>query len=629
MRPCRILAAALLALACVSPVLATPLRLYVDVAGSATNVPRSSSEPARDVAVDAAHFPLNVQVKPTSMSAGELDAIIADAAAYLHVSTASVSLRWAKRVTGPTGSTVSPPTTRPPPTTTTTTLPCEKVGDNCGEKDGSTGNYDPCCDGNPCGPDTTNNHRRCHEWATGPGDRVEGESCGWLLEGSFLGNGATRVAPGSLVKPACIAGLRCDHGRCVKDTTQPTATSSTRPAPTTVTTTVPTSTTSTTSTTLQTGRHTPAALATGLSLTTRLSTQDQCRWMLTKDANGNVTIVTATQAQLAEMQLAGWSRFLVEALRYAKHAPGCANLYRGSRASALEGGDTKLRTHYPSMQRDKSWEVNSGCEDYFAVVFAGRDLAACVTSSDEAARYCATSTAITGDILDWADLRIDAGRCVRGARFTLPTDAATGKVAFPKFDKVVAMIGLRDYRVPVTPPDAAQRALLAKLLMTHHLVGAARCGEGPMPSTSVRAALLEFIDSAKDERQKALFQMQFTGAIDNVGTGGWGAQDVCDLSKLQGIAMTQWAACFDRPAADIWDCVHHFESAHAEVHRVAALRNGRQIRVTCGKKSTTDCDRYTTDTFLACQTGALPNCRVPWVPDPITWRVLVPEPTTM
>ena len=81
----------------------------------------------------------------------------------------------------------------------------------------------------------------------------------------------------------------------------------------------------------------------------------------------------------------------------------------------------------------------------------------------------------------------------------------------------------------------------------------------------------------------------------------------------------------------MWPCLTRARILHETVHRCAAFKNGKTVRLNDmrGKVQLTSQTDRTCAAWLQCQTGELPGCRLPWVPDPQTWRTVVASPAVM
>lgn len=351
---------------------------------------------------------------------------------------------------------------------------------------------------------------------------------------------------------------------------------------------------------------TTAEVVTGRDITVRYKREDTCRWWRGQ---------TATQPQRAAMFLAGAARFVPDAIRAGRAIPACAQLARGKWSSTgfLGNLDMRLRTMYTDISRDKEWSlIGGGCGEYEIVATVGTDLQTCATANAKSATACAQSLDMTGDLLAWADLRIEQGRCVKGARFDLVIPGVE--------DKQRALAGHLIYREPLPPLTDAQMALWTKALHLHHQSDDAACGEGPKPATSVRQALLDFENSATDERQKHAFQVhEFDTNVDPT----WSLQDVCDIKRLEGAAMTELDRCFHLPGNVMWACLTRARASHETIHRIGALNNAGVIRIGthADRPQLTSTQPRTPRQWLDCAINPALGCRPVWVP--ADWRTIV------
>ncbi len=411
-------------------------------------------------------------------------------------------------------------------------------------------------------------------------------------------------------------------------TTRPPAptTSTTRPARPTTTTYVrpPVSTTSTTSVPTRPTTTTTLDLMrfpTGRDVTIRLTRRkDRCKYM-----DGQ----TATQVQRASMYLVGVARLMYEGMLYAKYNPHCWDVERRNQSN-LQTEDTRLRVYYVDEKRDSQWSIegDNGCPDYQHVHDLGEAIQACSTADDAAKVACAASLYMTGDLLDYADLRIEAGRCERGARFP---------IVLPGFeDARRSMLGALDYDDPLPPISPKTMALARELMQLHHDTDHAYCdGTGGPLAGSVKRKALELANSAVDVRQQHALFLEFTSAKDEgslthkrTTKQGWTRQEHCDWGVLKGFALQEWERCLSRPPETMWACLTRTRATHETLHGCAAYKSDRNVRIGDHTSSQlTGQPARTCALWLKCQTGELPGCRLPWVPE--NWRVLIGQGAPM
>lgn len=418
-------------------------------------------------------------------------------------------------------------------------------------------------------------------------------------------------------------------------TTTSTRPPTTRPAPTTSTTGVGASSSTTTTTRVVVTTTTMVVVPPSLfrapsprDISIRLKRDQRAKWTCAirrPDEQPGCTPRTATQPERASMYLLGVARMLPEGLLYAKRmGAACATAYR-SNTKNYETENTRLRVFYVDSRRNKTWAIlgDNGPPDYQHVQHLGEDLQDCSLATPAAKRACAVLA--TPDLLDWMDLRVAPGadgvlECRFGVDLVLSLPDKRTE------DDAMARVGALDYRVPLPAPTAAQRAAMAHLLATHHATDRAFCTGTPGPAPgSVQRAAAALLATASTEAQRHAFLMIFTAARDETPTG-WSRQQHCDWTMLKGFAMHAWGDCLDQPGTAQWICLTRTRVSHETLHLLAALRDDT-LRARIGDHTDTQLTSEPARTgleWLACLTGETPGCRLPWVPDPATWRVRVP-----
>ena len=453
--------------------------------------------------------------------------------------------------------------------------------------------------------------------------------------GTRVGTDTCGCCPGLI--PTRVSGCKCKPGAPTSTIPTPTSTigpTTTRPSSTISSTSVPsTSTPSTTNTPTTTvppttvpppppvGRDVP--IVRGVHVSVRMADDDQCVWWEGR---------TADQLERAAILLATSGRFLPEGLRYLEvMGTHCAG-HISNASSRLQAMDARLRTDYRT--KTKRWQVNRGCRDYGFARDVGLDIRSCSTRSQAARRLCAVSFNMNGDLLGWADMRVErvtdpktgitAAECLPGSRDVI--------VIPGEEDKTIKMVGLLDLTKPVPVLDATQKEKLATSHAEHKAVDDYYCGDGPLPTPGlVKKAHAAFVATAKggpgiDARthQHAFTIDDFTGTWDS----RWTPQERCDISRLKGISHARWAACFALPdRLAVWPCLLEASIDHTGLHRIGATKGGGLVRFTCGKVGKIiTCPARTPSTWVKCMTGEIPGCRPPWVPEPSTWREVVVTP---
>lgn len=347
---------------------------------------------------------------------------------------------------------------------------------------------------------------------------------------------------------------------------------------------------------------------TGKDRSIRMKNDDHCHWW-----DGR----TATQAERAMMYLEGVAVLQPQGLKYAKYTPSCASEAH-SNESNFETDNLRLRYFYVDFRRDKEWSIkNGGCPDYGHTIGLGKDLQRCSTKNDKAAKECAASPYMTQDILDWTDMKIVDGKCVKGADYevVIPEDE----------DKEMAMRGHLDYRIPLPPLTAEQRYLAHHVMELHHAGSDEKCGEhsGPMMQ-SVKEAMTALLQSAVSERQKHSFLMIFPTDVD-LGPTGWNDQEMCDLAQLEHFAWQAWDSCFDLPGDQMWGCLTRARVSHETTHIMASYRSEDdevEYRISDHVNYPMDFPHQTADEWLECFRNDPDRCGILWLP--ADWQIVLP-----
>jgi hypothetical protein len=331
-------------------------------------------------------------------------------------------------------------------------------------------------------------------------------------------------------------------------------------------------------------------------------------------------IRTATQPERAMMYLMGVAKMMPEGLLYARENPYCVATAWSPNLGNYETENKRLRAYYIDPNRNDVWAIlgGNGPPDYEHVQDLGEDIQRCSLQSEAAQRACASSPYMTTDMLEWTDMRIVDGRCRFGADLIFQPD--------PVEDLRIANMGKLDYRVALPPLTSANIAALNAVMASHHQSDVDFC-HGVPASVSVSSAVRSLYRTAISEEQFHSFLLVFTGRVDNAVPKGWTRQQLCDGKMFEGFAMHEWGrAFFDFTGVMVWQKVTPRRAAHETVHNIVAMREATHTyRIPDGSdRQLTDQTARTGADWLRCITGELAGCRPLWVPDPSTWRIMVP-----
>lgn len=341
---------------------------------------------------------------------------------------------------------------------------------------------------------------------------------------------------------------------------------------------------------------------TGKDRSIRIPNDDSCKWW-----DGR----TATQAERAMIYLEGVAVLFPQGLKYAKYTPYCVSAGRSSEGT-FQTENTRLRYFYADAKRDGEWSILSGgCPDYGDVEMLGKKLRTCSTQNDKASVACAESPYMTQAILDWTDMRIEDGKCVRGGNYD---------VVIPEVeDKEMAMKGHLSYRDPLPQLTPEQRDLARAVFNLHHDGGEKKCGidHGPLHQ-SVKEGMAALLQSAVSERQKHSLLMVFPTDVD-IGPSGWSDQDLCDFAQLEHFAWQAWDACLDLPGEDMWGCITRARVSHETAHIMASYRGRGDYRIGDHVKNPMSFPGQTSSEWLECFRNDPARCGILWLP--ADWRI--------
>jgi len=324
--------------------------------------------------------------------------------------------------------------------------------------------------------------------------------------------------------------------------------------------------------------------------------------------------------------------------------------------------NTRHRVHYWTFDRNAGTPVKSIAQfDFYDHAnHVAKKLRDCALRNETTRRECAASPYMTEDLLDWLNWRIVDGACVAGGRFTLP--------ALPeKEDLTLAMVGEWKVTDKIDRTNPVFVDIITRLVAAHHATDEAFCRgtQGP-PRGAVPAIAAECLTRpGLNPDHRWACQMVFPTYKDT-GELGWKKQQLCDLDLgCKGTAMHLWGdaelgrytcrgdedyyGCEGTPAGtvvqlsdrDALMLADRIEQSHFTCHVIGANRENRStLRIGNHEPgSITGLPQRTPDEWYSCiltgtetgfwrgllqSVGLVGSCRPKWIPDPATWRLLVP-----
>jgi hypothetical protein len=300
-------------------------------------------------------------------------------------------------------------------------------------------------------------------------------------------------------------------------------------------------------------------------------------------------IATQTLRDAMEETLTGVA--LPEAIRYARTMTSCAAI-----AKSTVGELTKITMRLgPVYEQQQSLEANG----VWSIPVFGRHyqieqhqlakIRACSLGS--AATACAANPLMTrtgtvpNALADLLDIRIDNGRCVEGALFSLSPPVEP-------FDANRANVGIVQSKTPMTPPATS---VLHATHTAHQQTSNFQCGTGPAPTASVRDAHMALEATAITEDQHHFFRLKdFSGIPDP----DWSPQQVCQWARLQDAAHERW---MNAVSQGDWAHARQADDDHQLAHICMNLKHpDLKVRFSCGPSlHVEDCPVLTCQQVLA------------------------------
>lgn len=297
---------------------------------------------------------------------------------------------------------------------------------------------------------------------------------------------------------------------------------------------------------------------------------------------------TATQTQRDAMEETRAGIAMPEVLRYARTIPGCKSSYDRF-AQGMSEITAKLGPVYEigiSLKEGTAghWSVDPNGRHYSIENYAFRAVAACSVKS---ASECAASPLMNANLLDLMNMRIENGKCITGALFTVP----------PPTEK---RNGYRE-RLGMVQADTLMPALTAQQLQlldashaAHHAVTEFKCGTGPAPAAGiVLKSHIALEATARTEAEHHFLRLKdFSGAEDPL----WTRAEVCKWARIQDKAHHAWK---DQVLLGKWGRARLMDNDHLNAHICMGLKTDKMlVRFSCDGPISS-CPKETCEQYLA------------------------------
>ena len=302
-------------------------------------------------------------------------------------------------------------------------------------------------------------------------------------------------------------------------------------------------------------------------------------------------VATQTIRDAMEETLTGVA--LPEAIRYARSMNSCLSTAK-STVTELTKITMRLGPVYEQQQSllaNGVWSIPVFGRHYQIEQHQLAKIRACSLGS--AAKACADNERMTrtgtvpNALADLLDIRIEDGKCVEGALFTLSPP-------LEPFDADRANVGIVQSKTPMAPPATG---VLHDTHTAHSKTSDFQCGTGPAPTASVRDAHIALEATATTEEQHHFLRLKdFSGTPDP----NWSQQDVCRWARLQDEAHERWMTAVSQGD---WAHARQADDDHQLAHICMNLKDPNlKVRFSCGPTPRTlhveDCPALTCQEVL-------------------------------
>ena len=229
---------------------------------------------------------------------------------------------------------------------------------------------------------------------------------------------------------------------------------------------------------------------------------------------------------------------------------------------------TGYRTNFSSGRND--WGTDDDGKLYRVTLNAAKECQKDILSTPAKQQACASfPEPILPQLLDFLDLRIENGKCVKGATFILPPYPTSGT-----YDKYALTRGLIDYETTLVPWTTEQRGCILDTHLAHHAVTNWHCGVGPRPPDGIVATEHRRCSAlaASTQQLRLLTMLPFSGIFD----AEWSQVEKCAIARAQDAAHHRWTdamLAIDGVTKGQWLAIELANIDHAALHLVANLKH--------------------------------------------------------
>ncbi len=270
---------------------------------------------------------------------------------------------------------------------------------------------------------------------------------------------------------------------------------------------------------------------------------------------------TSTQSERDAVEEASYMG-VYESIRFAKQFPGCNSTVSSSLAN-MNKISSKLGPgyEYAALKANDIWEVTIQGRHYTFEKYALKALQGCLSTST-VAPLCGAK--ISANLADLLDLRVQDGKCVKGALFEVPAPTEAFDTARSRVDAVSRRVSF----VAWTP---AQVQALHDTHAAHQAVSDFRCEVGLPPTPgAVDAAHRRLEGLARNIIEQHFFMMKaFSGVVDPAMTKA----EECQWARKQDAAHERW---MNAVLAQDWFQSRTAENDHQLAH---VCMNNKDARV--------------------------------------------------
>lgn len=260
---------------------------------------------------------------------------------------------------------------------------------------------------------------------------------------------------------------------------------------------------------------------------------------------------TATQVQRDAVESALTGIAMPRVIQFAKRLPSCTSSlgYLFTNYSKITA---KLGPLYEAQEMKTGfWNVTVSGRHYHFEHYNERKVQTCALANETARRAC--GAILTRELGAYLDLRVELGRCVKGAGIVVAPPAAP-------YDSARGVLGMVRTKTLSPLPDATEAGLLTTATNAHNTL-----------SSTTGPARIAAEDSADDESEHHRFRLKdFMSDTDPA----WTASDVMGWHALQNRFFSTWLVAILRGD---WFAARQADTDHQLAHICAAVKDDRLL----------------------------------------------------